>query len=112
MRIRIAQKGWRGAEAAKTLEEVGVGVTLPWIELDGVRFTDIASVQFLATKDGFGEARMTVELLGSIEVVYLGADGEPLGAVEMTPGQAIAAGRISSDSGFHERPGGIPEDQP
>jgi hypothetical protein len=60
MRIRIAQKGWRGAEQARTLEEVQVGVTLPWVELDGVRFTDIAGVEFSASKDGFGEARLTL----------------------------------------------------
>jgi hypothetical protein len=104
MRIRIAQKGWRGAEQARTLEEVQVGVTLPWVELDGVRFTDIAGVEFSASKDGFGEARLTIDLLGSIEVVYVGPDGEDLGAVEMTVGQMLAAGRIDAQTPFLNRP--------
>lgn len=112
MRIRIAQQGWAAVQAAKNLEEVKAGIRLPWVELDGVRLTDIASVEFSAGADEFGQARMTIELLGPVEIVYVGPDGEPLGhGVEMTPGQAIAMGRFDHDA-MHERVPGMPEDRP
>lgn len=95
MKIRIAQQGWGHDGPAKSLEEVRAGVKLPWIELDGHRLSDIASVEFRAATTEFGMATMTVELLGPVEIVYIGADGQPLGEpVPMTAAQAIAAGRI------------------
>lgn len=107
MKITIAQQGWAGSQAAKSLEEVRVGLKLPWIELDGVRLTDITAVEFRAAADEFSTASMTVELLGPVEVVYVDKDGQPLGEpVTMTAAEAIAAGRIDHTS-MIDRPGPI-----
>lgn len=104
MKITIAQQGWAGSTPAKSLEEVRAGVKLPWIELDGHRLSDIAAVAFRAAGDEFGKATMTVELLGPVEIVYVGENGQPLGEpVTMTAAEAIAAGRIDYQA-IVERP--------
>lgn len=82
--IRIAQQGRGRSAPAETLEEVVAGIGCHWVEVDGVRLTaaehGLASAQFAATNGEFSVPTLVLSVIGPVEVVYLGADGEELGS--------------------------------
>lgn len=77
--LRIAQRGWNGSQPARTLDEVGIGLQCLWIELGGVRCENVAEVEF-AARNAFTTPRVTLEWIGPVEIVYVGADGQILGS--------------------------------
>jgi hypothetical protein len=83
MKIRIAMKGWSKFGPAETADEVRIGVGVPWVEVDGHRITEVVKAEIKTTEDGFQE--VTVSLIGPVEIVYVGRDGEPLPGVHAQP---------------------------
>lgn len=93
--IRIATQAWAGAEPATTIEETVIGLHLPWVELGGVRVSNVASAAIdLAGRASSGPsavpgeggfAEVTVVFVAPVEVVYVGEDGEPL-----APGEQVS----------------------
>lgn len=89
-RIRIGVEGRSGASYAESLADVVLGRGVHWVEVDGTRLTGITGVR-LDIANGFHTTRLVLDesfhgehvateigMLGSVELVYLGADGEPL----------------------------------
>ena len=101
--IRIAQCGWHSDHAAETMDEVAIGIGVYWVEIDWHRIDDVCRVEFTADKDEFTVARMTMDVMGPVEIVYVNEQGEPLPgdpAVEPYPGNiGMVDGRT-----FAERP--------
>jgi len=77
-RVRIAQEGWQQSEPARTVDEVQVGIGCWWVEIDGHRFDRVIAAQVCPADDEVTVPHMTLELLGSVEVVYVDRDGRPL----------------------------------
>jgi hypothetical protein len=61
---------------ADDLSQVTAGLNLEWVEVDGPRFEDVASVDF---RPEAGFTTVKVEFIGTVEVVYLGREGRELG---------------------------------
>jgi hypothetical protein len=73
----VAQRGWAGVDFADSVDEVRAGLNLEWVEVDGHRFEDVVSAE-LKAEEGF--TTLHVEFIGTVEVVYLGRDGQELGS--------------------------------
>lgn len=83
MKIRIASRGWNGNAPADTLDDVGVGLALSWVEIvgdDGDSWRipgDALTEAKVGTGSGaFQEVELT--LYGAVEMVYVDIRGEPL----------------------------------
>lgn len=92
-RIRIAQTGWAFDRPARSVDEVNAGFGLWWVEIDGVRVRSILRATVEAVKLGEGpdgepvpmpitSPKLTLEILGPVEIVYVDETGEPLPASE------------------------------
>lgn len=89
-RLRIATEGRTGVSFAQRLHEVIIGRGVVWVEIDGVRVEDVSGVRIGIQKgfqvnvieldSAFFEEGVAaeIEVLGNVELVYVGADGEPL----------------------------------
>lgn len=101
-RIRIAQRAWEGASAVDRIGPQTVGVDLMWVEIDGVRITDViaAKVAFADGKDTVPS--VTVRPYGTVEIVYVGRDGQEIGSSEVDPRQL--AGNVYRYDRQHRRP--------
>ena len=73
--IRIAQRGWRMMQPADALDHVHTGLHVLWVEVDGHRMENVASVR-LDLQGGFPDTE--IHLIGRVELVYLGENGEEL----------------------------------
>jgi hypothetical protein len=82
-KVRLAQRGWHHESAAKTAEEVEVGVDLLWVEIDGHRFSDVVSAEYRIA-EGVNVPVITVEVIGPVEIVYLDKDGNEFEGVTST----------------------------
>lgn len=108
MKVRIGQRGLaRSSRAPETVDDVDLGYRVMWVELDGHRFEDVVTVAFSAGGDEITTPSITLNLIGAIEMVYVGADGEPLpGApAEMSIEALEAIGEIGHDTVI-EKPDG------
>lgn len=85
--IRIAQLAWDGASAADEITPSTVGLNLPWVEIDGHRITDLfgASIAVGAERGQIGVPHLTIDLIGTVELVYLDKDGNEIGAQHADP---------------------------
>lgn len=77
-RVRIAQRGWHGAAPASHVDDVQVGVKLPWVELDGHRYDDLVSAAVRFADDEATLPELTLQVIGPVAIVYVDSDGEPL----------------------------------
>jgi hypothetical protein len=88
--IRIGVKGWDEASYAKRRVDVRAGLDVEWVEVEGVRIHRVTGARIHLFK-GFHtvtlelgpgphdkSVAMELDVLGAVELVYLGADGEPL----------------------------------
>lgn len=77
MRIRIAQKLIQDGLAAQTLEEGkdGVGLQIPWIEVDGKRVDRLSNV---VVKMGNFGTEVVVTFLAAPEIVFVDVNGVEL----------------------------------
>lgn len=92
-RVRIAQKGWKGSGPAESADDVAVGLGVLWVEIDGHRFEEVFEAQVVARHDEFTPgAALTFQLIGPVEIVYVGADGEELSSVEARETPLMAYG--------------------
>lgn len=75
--IRVAQVGWNGSEAAKSVAESSAGTMVPWVEIDGHRLSSdvIVSVEWVMDAS-FTVPKLT--LIGRVEIIYTDKDGKPL----------------------------------
>lgn len=92
-RIRIAQIGWARNEPAKTQDDVVAGFGLAWVEIDGhqvrsIMHADVSCVKLVEHPDGSTTADpltspvLTLEVFGSVEIVYVDEEGVALPATE------------------------------
>lgn len=75
--IRIAQRAWATNRAAENADEMTAAVRVEWIDVAGVMLPPDRVVSATVTADA-GIQRITVELIGPAEFVYLDADGDPV----------------------------------
>ena len=81
-RIKIANIGWNGSEAPKSLEDVTSGIKVPWVELhvDGqsIRIPAewICGVEVHSSGGEFTTVQLS--LCGAPEYVYTDRKGNPL----------------------------------
>ena len=69
-------QGWGARGPAENSDEIVAGVRLPWIELDGHRISDgVVSAEFVASKEDISRCKLTLEIMGPIEIVYIDKDG-------------------------------------
>jgi len=101
MRVRIAMLGVGDGTVAETVEDVTIGVKVPWVELDGHRFEDIVAATFEAAGDGISTCRLVLEPIGRVELVYVDHDGDPLPGNAETVDDPTSLGRLDY-SAVHE----------
>lgn len=75
MKIRLATSAWNGAKAAETYEDTEIGVRFPWVEIDGVRHTDVVAGRVEVDN---GNTFVSITFLAAVEMVLLGPDGHIL----------------------------------
>lgn len=78
MNLRIAMRGWQGAEEATHVDEAAVGLGVWWVEVDGVRVPEVISASFRAADEEFNEATVTLKLPARVQLVYVDGNGDPL----------------------------------
>lgn len=83
-RIRLAQRGWDGDHAAETMDDVGAGIGLLWVEIDGHRFEGVVRADFTADKVDAMIPLLHLEIIGPVEIIYIGKDGQPLGVEKLS----------------------------
>jgi hypothetical protein len=93
-RVRVAMKGWNRSQAATTPDEVSSGVMMPWVEIDGVKYDAVTHAEFHADEHDFSRLTVTIGVLGPVDLVYLGPDGEELVS---EPGD-VAGDRFDSET--------------
>jgi hypothetical protein len=76
VKIRIATLGWQGARAARYREDVAVGIGPQWVELDGVRTTDVIGAK-VEVAEGDGTV-VTLTIAAAAEMILVDADGKEL----------------------------------
>jgi hypothetical protein len=96
--------GWAGRAAATDAEDVVVGVKLPWVELDGVRYTDVTSARFVADDEGVATCQLVLDVIGAVEIVYTDSKGEPLPGAPVLVEDPAALGELDHASAV-DRPG-------
>lgn len=102
MRIRLGILGLGGGRAARTRDEADFGGPVKWIEIDGHRYSEGCS-DARVTFGSHAVSTAVVTLEGTVEVVTVGLDGEPLeyenqAALASPPGRCDKCGRASFDS--------------
>ena len=79
-RIRIAQRAWEGASGVDEIGPSTVGIGLIWIELDGVRFTDVESA-VIRMDDGDAVPEIAVRIFGTLDIAYLDRNDQEITTV-------------------------------
>lgn len=102
-RVRIAQEGWQSSWPASRQEDVSIGMMLPWVEIDGLRLHRVSSAEVRFAPDGFTVPQLVVNIIGTVEVVYVDEHGEPL------PGETLT---VSPDAVMGTYDGGTIRERP
>ncbi len=85
MKVRLATRAvGKGVSDPTSMDDVRAGVKMPWVELDGHRFSDLAEARVEMAHNGVLHTFVTFQFIGPVEIVYLGRDGEEIGTVETT----------------------------
>lgn len=90
LKIRIAQRGMAFGAAAETLEEVICGMGAEWVEINGMRTSEVQSIKLEMGGDAM-VTKPTISFFAQVEIVYLDKDGEILGARGGSPKGTIDA---------------------
>lgn len=76
MKIRIATQAWNQSTAASTRHETKVGLSVPWVEIDGIRTSAVIGYKIESSPDGgLAETIVTLTFVAAAEMVLLRSDG-------------------------------------
>lgn len=110
-KVRIATYGYRaGSGRAETLDEVTHGIRIPWVEIDGHRFDAITHAVIDLGKDDVTSVEVTVAVIGPVELVYVDADGNELGAAPLFDPETGCGATLDGERLDYQTAFGPPDD--
>lgn len=87
MKIRIATRAWSGSSGVDRRSDTEVGVSIPWVELDGYRTADAIDA---VVESGEGMTTVTLTIAAAAEMVLVDGKGEILPPEPVTVRDIIA----------------------
>jgi len=87
VKIRIATRAvGKQGRVVETMDDVQAGVKIPWVELDGTKYSDLVNATIEVDRSSVLRTAITFEFIGPVELVYVDGDGAEIGSVVTDPG--------------------------
>lgn len=87
MKVRLATKAvGNGTQPVESMDDVRAGIKMPWVELDGHRFEDLAEARIEMASNGALRTYVTFQFIGPVEIVYVDRDGNEISSIPVDGG--------------------------